>query len=183
MGGFGSGRYGGRPTVESAVRLDIDDMMEWGGIRAFVRLAGEMRFNFYGDQIAMKFESRVGERPRDHRYGFRIPLRGRHRAGKPDDAASADAKSNQAVAAQRVYVDPKCALGRGPAAISSAAKSAHEEEELRRQEELQRTEAPTGSRGGEGGGASPTGSRKQAFLEPIPCNAPRSGFRSSDLRS
>jgi hypothetical protein len=28
-------------------------------------------------------------------------------AGKPDDAASADAKSNHAVAAQRVYVDPK----------------------------------------------------------------------------
>jgi hypothetical protein len=61
MGGYGSGRYGGRPTVESAVRLDIDDMMQWGGIRAFARLAGEMRFNFYGDQIEVKFESRVGE--------------------------------------------------------------------------------------------------------------------------
>ena len=31
------------------------------GIRAFARLAGEMRFNFYGDQIEVKFESRVGE--------------------------------------------------------------------------------------------------------------------------
>jgi hypothetical protein len=49
MGGFGSGRRGGGPTVESALRLDIDDMMQWGGIRAFARLAGEMRFNFYGD--------------------------------------------------------------------------------------------------------------------------------------
>jgi hypothetical protein len=28
-------------------------------------------------------------------------------AGKPDDAASADAKSNHAVTAQRVNVDPK----------------------------------------------------------------------------
>jgi hypothetical protein len=46
MGGFGSGRYGGRPTVESAVRLDIDDMMQWGGIRAFARLAGEMRLTY-----------------------------------------------------------------------------------------------------------------------------------------
>src|SRR6516225_12110783 len=36
-------------------------MMQWGGIRAFARLAGEMRFNFYGDQIEVKFESRVGE--------------------------------------------------------------------------------------------------------------------------
>ena len=43
------------------MRLDIDDMMQWGGIRAFARLAGEMRFNFYGDQIEVKFESRVGE--------------------------------------------------------------------------------------------------------------------------
>src|SRR4029453_11885601 len=34
----------------------------WVGIRAFSRLAGEMRFNFYGDQIEVKFESRVGSR-------------------------------------------------------------------------------------------------------------------------
>jgi hypothetical protein len=59
MGGFGSGRGGGGPTVESALRLDIDDMMQWGGIRALARLAGEMRFNFYGDQIEVKFESRM----------------------------------------------------------------------------------------------------------------------------
>jgi hypothetical protein len=36
-------------------------MMQWGGIRAFARLAGEMRFNFYDDQIDLKFESRVGD--------------------------------------------------------------------------------------------------------------------------
>jgi hypothetical protein len=46
-------------------------------------------------------------------------------AGKPDDAATAGAKPNQAVTAQRVNVDPKCALDCWPAAISSAAKSAH----------------------------------------------------------
>src|SRR5262249_50333963 len=60
MGGFGSGRGGGGPMVESALRLDIDDMMQWGGIRAFARLAGEMRFNFYGDDIDVKFESHAG---------------------------------------------------------------------------------------------------------------------------
>jgi hypothetical protein len=48
-------------------------------------------------------------------------------AGKPDDAATADyaataAKPNQAVTAQSVNVDPKCALDRWPPAISSAAK-------------------------------------------------------------
>ena len=35
--------------------------MQWGGIRAFARLAGEMRFNFYGDQIEVKFESWVSD--------------------------------------------------------------------------------------------------------------------------
>jgi len=61
MGGYGSGRSGGRPTVESALRLDIDDMMRWGGIRAGSHLGGEMRFNFYDDEIDVKFESRVGD--------------------------------------------------------------------------------------------------------------------------
>jgi hypothetical protein len=40
-----------RRTSYGGERLDIDDMMQWGGIRAFARLAGGMRFNFYGDQI------------------------------------------------------------------------------------------------------------------------------------
>jgi hypothetical protein len=61
MGGYGSGRSGGRPTVESALRLDIDDIMRWGGIRAGSHLAGEMRFNFYDDEIDLKFESRVDD--------------------------------------------------------------------------------------------------------------------------
>jgi hypothetical protein len=60
VGSYRNGRRF-RITVESALRLDIDDMMQWGGIRAFARLAGGMRFNFYGDQIEVKFESRVGE--------------------------------------------------------------------------------------------------------------------------
>jgi len=47
--------------VESALRLDIDDMMQWGGIKPGAHLAGEMGFNFYGDQIDVKFESRMGE--------------------------------------------------------------------------------------------------------------------------
>jgi len=34
MGGYGSGRGGGGPTVERAVRLDIDSMMHWGASRS-----------------------------------------------------------------------------------------------------------------------------------------------------
>jgi hypothetical protein len=42
-----------------------------------------------------------------------------------DYAATADAGSNEAVTAQRVNLDPKCALNRWPPATSSAAVSAH----------------------------------------------------------
>jgi hypothetical protein len=43
------------------LRLDIDDMMRWGGIRPGVHLAGGMGFNFYDDQLEIKFESHVGD--------------------------------------------------------------------------------------------------------------------------
>src|SRR5262245_5574225 len=58
MAGFGSGRYGGGPTAESAVRLDIDSMMHWGAMRPGFHLGGEMRLHqLYGDDIDVKFES------------------------------------------------------------------------------------------------------------------------------
>src|SRR5262249_11436859 len=63
MGGYGSGRRGGRPTVEGALalRLDIDAMMRWGYIRPGAHLAGEFTLGFYNDELAIKFESRVGD--------------------------------------------------------------------------------------------------------------------------
>jgi hypothetical protein len=60
MGGFGSGRSGGGPTVESALRLDIDSMMRRGAIQPDCHVTGEMHFNFYDDQIDVTFESRTG---------------------------------------------------------------------------------------------------------------------------
>ena len=62
MGGYGSGRRGGRPTVESAPRLDIDSMMCWGAIRPGSHRVGGMRLHqLYGDDIDVKFESLVGD--------------------------------------------------------------------------------------------------------------------------
>src|SRR5262249_20358229 len=52
MGGFGSGRSGGLPTVESAPRLDIDSMMRWGAIRPGSHRVGGMRLHqLYGDEL------------------------------------------------------------------------------------------------------------------------------------
>jgi hypothetical protein len=82
MGGYGSGRSGGRPTVEQALRLDIDDVMRWGGIRAGSHLAGEMRFNFYDDQIDLKFESRVGDPTAGCACDIRYPTTGRARSSR-----------------------------------------------------------------------------------------------------
>src|SRR5262245_30446450 len=62
MGGYGSGRYGGRPTVERAVRLDIDSMMCWGAIQPGFHLGGEMRLHqLYGDDLDVKYESLAGD--------------------------------------------------------------------------------------------------------------------------
>jgi hypothetical protein len=61
MGGYGSGRGGGRPTVESALRLDIDAMIRWGVICPGAHLGGEMRFDFYDDRLDIKFVARVGD--------------------------------------------------------------------------------------------------------------------------
>jgi hypothetical protein len=62
MGGFGSGRSGGRPTVESALRLDIDSMMCWGAIQPGFHRVGKMQLHqFYGDDIDVKFESLAGD--------------------------------------------------------------------------------------------------------------------------
>jgi hypothetical protein len=58
------GKYGsesGGPTVEGALRLDIDKMMQWRVIRPPDYVAGEMTFNFDDDKLTIKFESRVNE--------------------------------------------------------------------------------------------------------------------------
>src|SRR5262245_740410 len=57
MGGFGCGRRGGGPMVESALKLDIDSMMRWGAIQPDCRVTGEMHLKLYYDQIDVKFES------------------------------------------------------------------------------------------------------------------------------
>jgi hypothetical protein len=51
MGGYGSGRSGGRPTVESALRLDIDTLMRRGVIEQGARVVCEMQFSFYDDEL------------------------------------------------------------------------------------------------------------------------------------
>jgi hypothetical protein len=61
MGGYGSGRRNGGPTVEDALRLDIDKMKRWGVMQPGAHLFGEMTFNFDDDQLTLKFESRLDE--------------------------------------------------------------------------------------------------------------------------
>src|SRR5262245_9903321 len=51
----------GGPTVEGALKLDIDKMMRWGVIRRGDHLFGEMTFNFNDDKLTIKFESVVDE--------------------------------------------------------------------------------------------------------------------------
>ena len=57
MGGSGSGRQGGRATVESGLRFDIDAMVRRGVIQPGAHVGGEMKFQFYEDELAIEFES------------------------------------------------------------------------------------------------------------------------------
>jgi len=54
----------GRPTVESALWLDIHAIRRWGVIRPGAHLVGEMTFDFYDDKLRINFESRA-EDPRE----------------------------------------------------------------------------------------------------------------------
>jgi hypothetical protein len=59
MGGYGSGRSGGRPTVGSALWLDIDEMMRRGLVRPNAHVDCELRFSFYDDEIDIRCEAHV----------------------------------------------------------------------------------------------------------------------------
>ena len=56
MGGSGSGRQGGRATVESGLRLDIDTMVRRGAIQPGAHVGGDMKFQFDDDELAIEFE-------------------------------------------------------------------------------------------------------------------------------
>jgi hypothetical protein len=45
----------GRATVESALRLDIDAMIRGRAIQPGGRVVGEMKFQFYDDELRIKF--------------------------------------------------------------------------------------------------------------------------------
>jgi len=61
MGGYGSGRTGGSPTVESAIRLNIDRLTHLGILRSGSHVSGKMSFDFYDQELEIQFESRVAD--------------------------------------------------------------------------------------------------------------------------
>src|SRR5262245_30562715 len=59
MGGYGSGRSGGKCNVESAFRLDIRWCRQEGVIRQNTRIGGTLQFRSYQDDLELKYESRL----------------------------------------------------------------------------------------------------------------------------
>ena len=57
MGGRGSGRQGGRPTVESAWRFDIDTLVRAGAIKPGAYVEGNLNLPSWDDELAIEFES------------------------------------------------------------------------------------------------------------------------------
>jgi hypothetical protein len=62
MGGFGSGRRGGGPTVESAFRMDIDVLRRHGLIRLGSRAGWVMHFSGYHEDLDVECETHIAER-------------------------------------------------------------------------------------------------------------------------
>jgi hypothetical protein len=64
MGGYGSGRSGGRPTVESGLTLDLQRLFETGWLTANVRTSGLMRWTLVStgqETASIGFESDLGQ--------------------------------------------------------------------------------------------------------------------------
>ena len=57
MGGYGSGQQGGRPTVESAWRFDIDALVRAGAIKPGTYVEGSLKLPSCDDELAIEFES------------------------------------------------------------------------------------------------------------------------------
>lgn len=72
MGGSGSGRQGGRATVESAWRLDIDTLVRAGAIQPGTYVEGNLKLPSCDDELAIKFESSTGRCLRDGRFLYRL---------------------------------------------------------------------------------------------------------------
>ena len=56
MGGYGSGRQGGRATVESAWRFDIDTLVRGGAIKPGKYVEGSLKLPSCDDELAIEFE-------------------------------------------------------------------------------------------------------------------------------
>jgi hypothetical protein len=64
MGGYGSGRSGGRPTVESGLTLDLQRLFKTGWLKAGARTSGLLRWTLVrtGEETAsIGFESDLGQ--------------------------------------------------------------------------------------------------------------------------
>jgi len=59
MGGYGSGRGGGRPTAESAFRIDIDVLRRRGMIRLGAHGGCVMRFSGYWHDLDVECETHI----------------------------------------------------------------------------------------------------------------------------
>ena len=74
MGGYGSGPQGGRPTVESAWRFDIDTLVRAGAIKPGAYVEGSLKLPSCDDELAIEFESSATN-PRNSWLRLRYAIR------------------------------------------------------------------------------------------------------------
>jgi hypothetical protein len=70
MGGYGSGRSGGRPTVESSLTLNLARLFDTGWLKPGIWTSGTLRWSIIGtgeETASMSFEARLGKEEGDIR--------------------------------------------------------------------------------------------------------------------
>jgi hypothetical protein len=67
MGGFGSGRYGGRPTADASLRIDLAWMLQTDRAREGAWLAGSLSWNRGGEEAGSIGYQAVMHQPGDER--------------------------------------------------------------------------------------------------------------------
>src|SRR5262249_57143414 len=68
-----TGRPAVRSTIEQALRLDLDQLLRRGVVRPGEHLAGDLRLEFFDDDLVVEFESRTWDTGGWLRLQYAIP--------------------------------------------------------------------------------------------------------------
>jgi hypothetical protein len=74
MGGSGSGRYGGRPTADASLRIDLAWMLRTGRVKDGTRCSGSLSWNRGGEEVGSISYQAIMHQPGEERLELAYSL-------------------------------------------------------------------------------------------------------------